>query len=179
MKIDAIVKRVLPGTIMVFSQPIELRFSDMLAGVKGGRRHRPLRSGFGDPAREGRARRPHLGYRSRRGGCEGTGSPRLGPQCRSPSTGIGSPGMGINASDVLDVIQAVGGKTVGQVVEGQRRFAMQARFAPEYRDNVEAIRNLYIADDARSDDPDREPVRDHAPKTASTKSGGRTGSVAS
>src|SRR4051812_9154628 len=27
--------RVLPGTIVVFSQPIELRFSDMLAGVKG------------------------------------------------------------------------------------------------------------------------------------------------
>src|SRR6185312_9715674 len=34
-QIDAIVKRVLPGTIMVFSQPIELRFSDMLSGVKG------------------------------------------------------------------------------------------------------------------------------------------------
>ena len=25
----------IPGTIIVFSQPIELRFSDMLAGVKG------------------------------------------------------------------------------------------------------------------------------------------------
>ena len=53
---------------------------------------------------------------------------------------------GINAADVLDVIEAVGGKNVGQVVEGQRRFAMQVRFAPGDRDDVEAIRRLMIAD---------------------------------
>ena len=53
---------------------------------------------------------------------------------------------GINAADVLDVIEAVGGKNVGQVVEGQRRFALQVRFAPGYRDDVEAIRRLKIAD---------------------------------
>ena len=53
---------------------------------------------------------------------------------------------GINASDVLDVVSALGGKVVGQVVEGQRRFAIQVRFEPESRNNVEVIRQLKVAD---------------------------------
>ena len=35
---------------------------------------------------------------------------------------------GIDAADVLDAVAALGGKVVGQVVEGQRRFALQVRF---------------------------------------------------
>jgi cobalt-zinc-cadmium resistance protein CzcA len=52
----------------------------------------------------------------------------------------------INARDVLDVIAAIGGKEVGQVFEGQRRFPMQVRFDPGWRSNVERIKQLRIAD---------------------------------
>jgi len=53
---------------------------------------------------------------------------------------------GINASQVLDVVQTMGGRLVGDVLEGQRRFAIQARFIGTSRENLEKIRNLKVAD---------------------------------
>jgi cobalt-zinc-cadmium resistance protein CzcA len=53
---------------------------------------------------------------------------------------------GINASQVLDVVEALGGKSVGEVLEGQRRFAVQVRFQPSDREGLERIRNLKVAD---------------------------------
>jgi cobalt-zinc-cadmium resistance protein CzcA len=34
---------------------------------------------------------------------------------------------GINASDVLDAVETIGGHVVGQVVEGQARYPLQVR----------------------------------------------------
>lgn len=53
---------------------------------------------------------------------------------------------GINARDVLDAIAAVGGKVVGQVFEGQRRFPLQVRFDPRYRLDVEKLRQINVSD---------------------------------
>jgi cobalt-zinc-cadmium resistance protein CzcA len=53
---------------------------------------------------------------------------------------------GISASQVLDVVQTMGGRTVGEVLEGQRRFDIQVRFTPESRTDVERIRSLKVAD---------------------------------
>ncbi len=53
---------------------------------------------------------------------------------------------GINAKEVLDVVEAVGGTVVGQIFEGQRRFPLQVRIAPECRENLEQIRQIKIAD---------------------------------
>ena len=53
---------------------------------------------------------------------------------------------GLNASDVLDTVEAIGGKIVGQVTEGNRRFALQVRFEERQRSSVDAIRNLKVGD---------------------------------
>jgi cobalt-zinc-cadmium resistance protein CzcA len=53
---------------------------------------------------------------------------------------------GLNASDVLNTVQAIGGKVVGQVVEGNRRFPLQVRFESRQRSTAEAIRNLKVGD---------------------------------
>ncbi|MEX2264474.1 MAG: CusA/CzcA family heavy metal efflux RND transporter [Bryobacteraceae bacterium] len=53
---------------------------------------------------------------------------------------------GLDARDVLDAIEAMGGKIVGQVVEGNRRYALQVRFEESQRSSVEAIRNLKVGD---------------------------------
>ena len=53
---------------------------------------------------------------------------------------------GINAREVLDAVACVGGKVVGQVFEGQRRFPMQVRLAPEWRTDVEKLSQLKVED---------------------------------
>jgi Cu/Ag efflux pump CusA len=40
---------------------------------------------------------------------------------------------GVNAEDVMNVVAAVAGHPVGEVFEGQRRFTLQVRLAPEAR----------------------------------------------
>lgn len=52
---------------------------------------------------------------------------------------------GINASQILDTVEAIGGKTVGQVLEGQKRFTMQVRFRPEDRGEFERIKDIRIS----------------------------------
>ena len=53
---------------------------------------------------------------------------------------------GLDASDVLDTIEAIGGKVAGQVVEQNKRFALQVRFEGEQRSTSDAIRNLKVGD---------------------------------
>lgn len=53
---------------------------------------------------------------------------------------------GINAADVLNAVSVVGGRSVGEVFEGQRRFPLQVRVAPQWREDVEKLRQLKIDD---------------------------------
>ncbi|HBP19685.1 MAG TPA: CusA/CzcA family heavy metal efflux RND transporter, partial [Planctomycetes bacterium] len=57
--------------------------------------------------------------------------------------------LGINAEDVLDVVETIGGRQVGTVIDGQRRFALQVRFAPEVRAELDRLRHLRVAGPAR------------------------------
>lgn len=50
---------------------------------------------------------------------------------------------GINADDILEVVQAgIGGKVVSTVIDGVRRFDILVRLAPDFRNGVEAINNI-------------------------------------
>lgn len=144
-QVDRVAHQVLPGTAIVFSQPIELRFSDMLAGVKG-----DVGIGlYGDDLAVLQEKSEEIARLLK--GVPGAADVKALEVLGLPAMQIAIDRKriaryGINASDVLDVIEAVGGKSVGQVVEGQRRFTMQVRFSPEYRGDVEAIRRLMIAD---------------------------------
>ncbi len=55
---------------------------------------------------------------------------------------------GINASDVLDAVAVIGGKEVGQIFEGQRRFPLQVRLGPKWRRSVETLKRLRVSDPA-------------------------------
>ena len=51
----------------------------------------------------------------------------------------------INVADVQDAIQtAVGGNTVGQVLQGEQRYDLVARYLPRHRDTREAIENIRL-----------------------------------
>ncbi len=52
---------------------------------------------------------------------------------------------GINVADVQDAIEtAVGGKALTQVLEGEQRYDLVARYLPAYRDTKEAIENIRL-----------------------------------
>ncbi len=53
---------------------------------------------------------------------------------------------GLDEDAVLDTIQAIGGKPVGEIVEGNRRFALQVRFPEQQRGSVDEISNLRVGD---------------------------------
>jgi Cu(I)/Ag(I) efflux system membrane protein CusA/SilA len=53
---------------------------------------------------------------------------------------------GINVGDIQDVVEvAMGGKPVTMTVEGRERYPVRIRYARDYRDNVEALKNVLVA----------------------------------
>ena len=144
-KVEAICHNLLPGTLLNFSQPIKLRFDEMLSGVRA-----DLGVAiYGDDLHVLQEKADALADSLR--DVEGAEDVKAQvveglPYLRVIVDRDRIARYGINAADVLDVVAAVGGKVVGQVVVGQRRFALQVRFAPEYRDNFEAIGDLRIGD---------------------------------
>lgn len=144
-KIDKVLKENVPGHSFGYSQPIELRVQEIIAGTRSDvaiklfgedldilkRKADEIVAavsqvpGAADTKAEQIAGLPYLRIRINRGEIAR---------------------YGINASQVLDVVEAMGGKTVGQVMEGQRRFALQVRFQENERQNLEQIRNLKVSD---------------------------------
>ncbi|MBV8774162.1 MAG: efflux RND transporter permease subunit, partial [Deltaproteobacteria bacterium] len=52
---------------------------------------------------------------------------------------------GLNSGDVSAIVQAaIGGQAVTQVLEGDRSFALVVRWKPEYRQDLQAMRNIRV-----------------------------------
>ncbi len=52
---------------------------------------------------------------------------------------------GVSVRDALDAIEALGGRNVGEVYEGERRFALQVRVPKALRDDIDQIRTLPVS----------------------------------
>ena len=53
---------------------------------------------------------------------------------------------GLNVGDVTAVVQAaIGGQAITQVLEGDRRFDLVVRWKPQYRESLEAIRQIRVS----------------------------------
>lgn len=134
-----------PGNVFSYSQPIELRVQELIAGVRSDL----AITVFGeDLDRLRRAGNEIVGIVNRVLGAadvkleQTAGLPYLRMRIRRDEIAR----YGINASQVLDTIRALGGRPVGEVLEGQRRFLMQVRFTDDHRSTVEAIGNIKVAD---------------------------------
>jgi cobalt-zinc-cadmium resistance protein CzcA len=138
-------EREVPGNVLSYSQPIELRVQELIAGVRSdlaitlfGEDLDELRRVGADIARVVSAVPGAADVKLE----QTTGLPFLRVKIRRDEIAR----YGINAAQVLDVVQAMGGRTVGEVLEGQRRFDIQVRFTPESRADIERIRSLKVAD---------------------------------
>jgi len=144
-EVDRISSELLPGAVLGFSQPIETRFNEMLSGVQA-----DLGLSLSGPdlkVLQEKARAIAAILESIPGAFDVKAQRIDGlPYLRVIIDRDRIDRHGIAAADVLDVVSTLGGKEVGQVVVDERRFSLQVRFAPEYRDDVEAIRALRVAD---------------------------------
>ena len=136
----------IPGMKVSFTQPIEMRMTEMSEGV--GIRSEVGAKVFGPDMAilQQKAIEVANVMRETQGGqdvsVEATaGLPVL--QIRIRRGDIAR--YGINVGDVQDVIEtAIGGATVGEVVEGAARYDMVMRFDEPYRNDPEAIRRLPV-----------------------------------
>src|SRR3981081_3906840 len=52
---------------------------------------------------------------------------------------------GLNTGDINNVVQAaLGGTEATTILEGERRFSLIVRLAPEYRNSLDAVRNIKV-----------------------------------
>ncbi len=134
-----------PGNIFSYSQPIELRMQEMIAGVRSdlavtvyGPDLDELRR-IGDEVRRVVAGVPGAADVKAE---QTSGLPFL--RVRIDRAAVAR--YGINVADVLAVVETMGGTTLGEVLEGQARFPLRARFVPEARNNIEQIRSIRVSD---------------------------------
>ena len=152
--LDEELQEALPGVMFSYSQPIELRVDELISGVRSEVGIKVFAaSGSLDEMREV-AEQVAAVVREVPGMEEvkveqTTGLPTLSIDIDREAIAR----LGVNAQDVLAVIETIGGTLVGTVVEGQRRYALQVRFGAETRETLEALRHLPISLPAVGDGP--------------------------
>ena len=144
-EINRALEQRVPGNIFSYSQPIELRMQEMIAGVRSdlavtvyGPDLDELRR-IGDEVRRVVAGVPGAADVKAE---QTSGLPFL--RVRIDRAAVAR--YGINVADVLAVVETMGGTTLGEVLEGQARFPLRARFVPEARNNIEQIRSIRVSD---------------------------------
>ncbi len=148
---DALNRKV-PGVVFSFTQPIELRFAELLSGVRSDVAIKI----YGDDLDLMKRKADEVVELIDRiqGAADVKAEQVIGlPTMRIRIDREAIARHGINARDILEVIEAIGGKSVGTVLEGQQRFVQQIRFNESVRDDLDSIRNLKIAGPPRGEGP--------------------------
>ena len=142
--IDHTLKEKVPGAIFSYSQPIELRVAELIAGVRSDIGIKI----YGDDLELMKRKADEVVRLINRvpGVADAKAEQVIGlPTMRVRIDRDAIARYGINAEDVLEVIESIGGKQVGTVLEGQKRFALQVRFGKDVRDGLDRIGDLKIA----------------------------------
>jgi cobalt-zinc-cadmium resistance protein CzcA len=135
--------RDMPGQRIAMSQPIEMRMNEMVAGVRGDVALKLYGDDFDILTEQSLKIGGILG--STQGAADIsteqiTGQPVL--QVRVNQDAIAR--HGVSAKTVMDLVVSIGGKDLGEVVEGQLRFPIAARLPDRYRQDAEGIRSIPI-----------------------------------
>ena len=134
----------IPGVLWNFSQPISDNMEEAVSGVKG---ELAIKL-YGDDLKTLEEKGDEVvGVMRKIPGVEDLGLFRVLGQ---PNLNISVDRMqaarhGINVSDVQDAVEtAIGGKAVSQVLQGEQRYDLVARYEAPYRDTKEAIENVRL-----------------------------------
>ncbi len=144
-EMDKALSESVPGVKFGFSQPIEMRVNELVAGVKSDVAALIYGPDL-DVLRQKAAEVEKV--LARVPGAQDIKSPSAGrlPMLRVSVRRDQLARYGIKAQDVLDAVAALGGTTVGTVFEGQKRFAIQVRLPASWRNDPEKIGQIKVND---------------------------------
>ncbi len=134
----------LPGNNYEYTQPIQMRFNELIAGVRGDVAVKVYGDDFEQIADT--AEKIASALRGVKGAADvkveqSSGLPLLNVKLDKPAIAR----LGLNVSEILEVVSiAVGGREAGIVFQGDRRFHILVRLPDELRENIEALGNLPV-----------------------------------
>jgi len=134
-----------PGQLYAFSQPIELRVAELIAGVKSDLGI----SLYGDDMQTLQSTAEQIAAIVKQipGASDVSVEQTAGlPYLRIILHRKALARYGISARSVLDSIAVVGGKEVGQIFEGQRRFPLIVRYPESIREELEPLKRITVVD---------------------------------
>ena len=134
----------LPGMGFSFSQPIELRMAELISGTRSD----VAITVFGDDLAT--LERVSLDVQAAIRGVPGATDVRGEQLAGLPTLEVtvdraAASRYGVSVGDALDAIDAIGGREVGEVYEGERRFRLQVRIPAALRDDLEQLRVLPVS----------------------------------
>ncbi|MBI5476149.1 MAG: efflux RND transporter permease subunit [Ignavibacteriales bacterium] len=143
----------IPGMVFSFSQPIQLRVAELIAGVRSDIAIKL----FGEDLDVLKEKAEEIArIVSKVDGAadvkieQVTGLPQL--QIKIDRSKISR--YGINVADINQIIEtAIGGKAAGVVFEGEKRFDLLVRFKEDARNNLETIKNILVSTPSGSSIP--------------------------
>ncbi len=133
----------MPGMRSIFTQPIEMRMNEMIAGIRADVGIKL----FGDDFEVLRARADEIRQVVEQvpGAADVTVEQVTGqPILRIEVDRDAIARFGIPAEEVLDLVESLGTRRVGEVVEGQMRFDLVLRLDDRYRDDPRLIERLLL-----------------------------------
>jgi cobalt-zinc-cadmium resistance protein CzcA len=136
----------LPGLNMVFTQPIEMRLNEMESGIRSDIGIKIYGDDFEELIRvsdEVQRVLVQIEGQSDIAVDQVTGQPTL--QIKVDEQAMAQ--LGLPAVHVLDLIECVGGRTVGEIFEGQKKFPLVVRLPESHRSDSEVLANTIVPSD--------------------------------
>ncbi len=144
-KMSEVLETAVPDCSLSFGQPISERFDELI----GGSRSDVAIKLFGSDL--GVLRETALKVATAVEGVDGAADVRVEQTAGQPFLRVivdreSAGRYGIQVRQVLDVLETIAGRTVGQILEGEERFDLQVRLAEEDRRDLNAIPDLTVSD---------------------------------
>jgi heavy metal efflux system protein len=133
----------LPGLNIVATQPIEMRLNEMASGIRSDIGIKIFGDDFDELVKiSDDVQRILIGIRGQSdvAGDQLTGQPTLRIEVDSEAIAR----LGISGREVLDFVEVIGARRVGDIFEGQRRFPLAVRLPDTHRTDPEALRATLI-----------------------------------
>ena len=137
----------MPGMRSVFTQPIEMRVNEMIAGIRSDVGIKL----FGDDFEQLRNKADEIRRAVEQipGAVDVTVEQLTGQAMLSIDVDRQAAGRyGIPVGQILEVVESLGTRKVGQVIEGQRRFDLVLRLGDDTRSSADRIRQVLIRTEA-------------------------------